>query len=74
MSLVRFNKIPKSASTYVTGVYSNLSKPFPMKIEDDDDHHIHIAIPSNPTPLTNNGLQRLLIRGNAKVQIGLNSK
>lgn len=71
LALTRLNQVPKSATVYVSGVYKTLAKPVPMHVE--DDHHVHIAIPSAKVPLTNNGMQKSLINGNMKAKLGLSS-
>ena len=74
LALTRLNKVSKTTATvFVTGFNNNLTKSLPMKVEDDHDH-VHLAVPTSVHASTNNGMKKLLIKGNAKAQTGLFSK
>ena len=63
----------------VTQVTTNLArqmtKPVPMKVEDDhhEAEHTHIPVPKTPTPKTFISMNKCLIRGNTSIATGLSS-
>ena len=73
LAINRFAKIPTTASTYVSGVFSNHFKPLPMKnVEDHSDENI--PRPENSIVSTTNGLKTKILSGLVKAQTTFNRK